>query len=137
VLLHRLLAADQWRVFARPAKRLKPGDTVHFADGLSAMVEEKLVSGEVVLRFNRAGAALRDALALHGQMPLPPYIERLRAADERDRTDYQTMYARVEGSVAAPTAGLHFTPALLEALAAKSVSHAFVTLHVGAARFCR
>lgn len=135
VLLHRLLAADRWRVFARPAKRLKAGDVVQFADGFSATVEDRLESGEVVLRFNYAGDALRGALEAQGRMPLPPYIERIRHADAQDRADYQTVYAREEGSVAAPTAGLHFTPALLEQLRARGVLHTFITLHVGGGTF--
>jgi S-adenosylmethionine:tRNA ribosyltransferase-isomerase len=134
-LLHRAQGADTWRAFAKPAKRLKAGDTVMFAAGFSASVLEKLPSGEVVLRFNVAGATMRAMLDGYGEIPLPPYIQSQRTADARDRADYQTMYAAHEGSVAAPTAGLHFTPALMAALDARGVARALVTLHVGAGTF--
>jgi S-adenosylmethionine:tRNA ribosyltransferase-isomerase len=98
-------------------------------------VEAKGEGGEVTLRFELAGAALDQAVALHGVMPLPPYIAAQRAEDERDRSDYQTVYARAEGSVAAPTAGLHFTPELLDRLARRGVGLERVTLHVGGGTF--
>jgi S-adenosylmethionine:tRNA ribosyltransferase-isomerase len=98
-------------------------------------VESKGEGGEVVLAFDRAGAALDQAVALHGMMPLPPYIAAKRAEDDRDRADYQTVYATHDGSVAAPTAGLHFTPDLLARLAERGVGLQRVTLHVGGGTF--
>ena len=132
-----LLEGDnaEWRAFVRPAKRLKPGDTLHFGQ-LSADVVAR-EGGAATLRFDRQGDALQTALAREGNMPLPPYIGRKRAVDERDRTDYQTVYAGAGfgESVAAPTAGLHFTPDLFAALGARGVEIARVTLHVGAGTF--
>jgi len=104
-------------------------------EGLSATVLSKGEDGLITLRFDRAGPALDDAIRAVGVMPLPPYIAAKRPEDERDLTDYQTVYAQHDGSVAAPTAGLHFTPALLEAIRAKGVSTHAVTLHVGAGTF--
>lgn len=142
--LHRRLTPDRWSAFMRPGKRLKVGDRVAFgarddraceADRLDATVAEKHEGGEVVLAFDLSGPDLDVGIARHGDMPLPPYIAAKRGEDERDRADYQTVYAREDGSVAAPTAGLHFTPDLLAALKAKGVSTHFVTLHVGAGTF--
>ena len=130
--LHQQHSDRCWRAFAKPARRLRPGDTIRFADGFSAAVEGR-DGPEVSLVFDRQGAALGEALQGHGAMPLPPYIR--RAADARDRDDYQTVYARREGAVAAPTAGLHFTDRLLQALDARGIARRFVTLHVGAGTF--
>jgi S-adenosylmethionine:tRNA ribosyltransferase-isomerase len=102
---------------------------------LDATVEEKGEAGEVTLRFDLSGAALDEAIASVGHIPLPPYIASKRPEDEQDRRDYQTIYAREEGAVAAPTAGLHFTPELFEKLDKKGIGRAFVTLHVGAGTF--
>lgn len=135
VTVHRAEAPERWRAFARPAKRLRPGDTIHFADGFAAEVAEKGEAGEVTLRFDRAGSALREALARHGHMPLPPYIKRPEGADACDARDYQTVFARCEGAIAAPTAGLHFTRRLLDALERGGVRQATVTLHVGPGTF--
>jgi len=135
VTLHKSVAAARWRAFARPAKKLRPGDAILFGDGLSAAVTDKREGGEVELVFDRAGPELMAALAQVGRMPLPPYIKRPDGADERDRTDYQTIFAAKDGAVAAPTAGLHFTPALLAALEARGVARIAVTLHVGAGTF--
>ncbi len=132
VLLHRALDASRWQVFAKPAKRLKVGDTLMF-EGLAAVVEEKYDSGEIRLRFDRSGSELMSAVEALGVVPLPPYIR--RDADARDRMDYQTIYAREGVSVAAPTAGLHFTPELLTSLEKCGVLFAHVTLHVGAGTF--
>ncbi|WP_416897504.1 MAG: tRNA preQ1(34) S-adenosylmethionine ribosyltransferase-isomerase QueA [Minwuia sp.] len=132
--LHMRLDGSSWAAFARPAKRLREGDTVIF-DGLTAEVAEKREAGEVVLRFDRGEAELMAALHAAGEMPLPPYIASKRPTDERDRTDYQTVLADREGAVAAPTAGLHLTEALLAKLAAKGVELARLTLHVGAGTF--
>ena len=133
--LHRRVGPGAWRAFAKPARRLKPGDRIDFAPDFMAEVTAKGEGGEVELRFPCSGAALISALERHGSMPLPPYIKRPGGADARDRTDYQTLFARIEGAVAAPTAGLHFTPRVLEALKARGVETAAVTLHVGAGTF--
>jgi S-adenosylmethionine:tRNA ribosyltransferase-isomerase len=132
--LHKAIAPDRWRAFARPAKRLRPGDRVDFAADFAAEVMSR-EAGEVELRFASAGAELLALLQRHGRMPLPPYIKRADGADERDRHDYQTVFAAKDGAVAAPTAGLHFTPALLDALEARGVRRSAVTLHVGAGTF--
>lgn len=134
ILLHKPHGGN-WAVFAKPAKRLQPRDTIRFAEGFEALVLTKLESGEVVLRFNCGDAELPDMLQRHGHMPLPPYIEKLRHAEARDRQHYQTVYARHDGSVAAPTAGLHFTESLLQALDGAGVIRAHVTLHVGGGTF--
>ena len=139
VTLHKRERAPRWRAFARPAKRLRPGDRIGFAADLAATVEAR-DGGEVTLSFDAGdgtpldNAALAERLERHGAMPLPPYIGR-GGGDARDRADYQTVFARAAGAVAAPTAGLHFTPALLDALAARGIGRAMVTLHVGAGTF--
>jgi S-adenosylmethionine:tRNA ribosyltransferase-isomerase len=142
--LHRRLSPHRWAAFMRPGKRLHVGDRVRFGavddracEGavVDARIEAKGEGGEVVLAFDLSGAHLDSAIALTGVMPLPPYIAAKRAEDDRDRSDYQTVYAREDGSVAAPTAGLHFTPPLLDALKAGGVSLHHVTLHVGAGTF--
>ena len=130
--LHRRLGDNRWQAFAKPARRLKPGDTVRFAEGFCATVEAR-DGPEVSLVFDRGGSALTEALQRHGAMPLPPYIR--RDVDGRDRDDYQTVFARCEGAVAAPTAGLHFTERLLQAIDARGITRRFVTLHVGAGTF--
>ncbi len=134
ILLHKM-HGEYWHCFARPAKKLHLGDQIKFSEDMYATVEDRLESGEVVLRFNISGAAFYEALARIGQMPLPPYIARMRPTDAQDATDYQTIYAREQGSVAAPTAGLHFTPQLMAALHARGVQCVYVTLHVGAGTF--
>jgi len=136
--LHMRVAPNRWKAFIRGAKKLKPGDIIDFsANGhaLKAEVAAKGDEGEAELDFDRSGADLDAALALVGHVPLPPYIASKRAEDERDRKDYQTIYAREEGAVAAPTAGLHFTDRLFAALDAAGIHRAFVTLHVGAGTF--
>ncbi len=115
--LHRRLDGSRWRAFVKPAKRLAAGDVVRFGEEgrvcflgqLDATVEAKGEGGEVTLSFAFHGPVLDQAVAERGDMPLPPYIAARRAPDERDRLDYQTVFAQAEGSVAAPTAGLHFT----------------------------
>jgi len=134
-LLHKREASDTWRAFVRPAKKLNLGETIEFAEELAAKVEEKGDGGEVVLRFSSAGAALDAAIAQAGEMPLPPYIAKKRETDEQDKTDYQTLFARMPGAVAAPTAGLHFTPELKAGLERSGISFARLTLHVGAGTF--
>jgi S-adenosylmethionine:tRNA ribosyltransferase-isomerase len=135
VTLYRDLGGGLWRAFAKGARRLRPGDRIAFAEGFAAVVTEKHPEGDATLQFELAGEAFREALARHGSMPLPPYIKRPRVGDPRDRSDYQTIFARAEGAVAAPTAGLHFTPALLEALAARGIGWTTLTLHVGPGTF--
>ena len=133
--LHKRTGPDSWDAFARPAKRLRRGDVITLSDSLSAVLRAVRPGGEVSLRFDCAGRALDAAIAACGEMPLPPYIGGKRPADAQDRADYQTIFARQEGSVAAPTAALHFTDRLMTALAARGIGHAFVTLHVGAGTF--
>lgn len=132
--LHQPVSGDTWRAFVRPARRLKPGHDIVFAAEFRARVEGKIPSGEVVLRFDRAGTDLLAALERYGGMPLPPYIKRA-AIDSRDAADYQTVFAARPGAVAAPTAGLHFTPELLARLTEAGIDRAVVTLHVGAGTF--
>ena len=134
VTLHQMIGPDSWRVFAKPAKRLRPDDRVTFAPDFSARVVERGPQGDVVLAFDRAGPHLIAALHEHGAMPLPPYI-RGGVADAQDQADYQTLFAKEEGAVAAPTAALHFTPALMDGLAARGIGTAMLTLHVGAGTF--
>jgi len=139
--LHKREGDDLWRAFARPAKKLKQGEIIRFAsnaDGLESLdaeVRDKGEAGEVLLAFPLAGAALDKAIERIGQMPLPPYIARRRPTDARDAGDYQTLFAQRSGAVAAPTASLHFTPALVAVLDARGVAIEKVTLHVGAGTF--
>ena len=143
VTLIEKLGTDRWQALARPAKRLKAGDRILFGEGnnacllgsLAATVDARGEDGEVTLSFDLAGAALDDAIHMLGNMPLPPYIASRRSADDQDRSDYQTLFAREEGAVAAPTAGLHFTAGLMRALADRGISEHFVTLHVGPGTF--
>jgi S-adenosylmethionine:tRNA ribosyltransferase-isomerase len=135
VTLIEAVAADCWKAFAKPARKLSPGDGLVFADELAAEMVARGEGGEVTLRFSMGGDALMAALARHGRMPLPPYIKREHGADRRDEDDYQTMFATRPGAVAAPTAGLHFTPDLLQRLEGAGVRRAVLTLHVGAGTF--
>lgn len=123
-----------WRALAKPLRKLRVGERLHFAGRLSAMVEA-IGEGDATLRFDAEGEAFDAALAAVGAMPLPPYIAALRAPDEQDREDYQTVWARAPGAVAAPTASLHFDEALLARLAGMGLGFAHVTLHVGAGTF--
>ena len=136
--LHKREGVDLWRAFLKPAKRVADGEAIAFgtlADPLDATCLEHAGEGEVVLRFALAGAALDAGLERHGAMPLPPYIAGKRAVDGRDAADYQTLFADKPGAVAAPTASLHFTPALVAAIAARGVAIHRLTLHVGAGTF--
>ncbi|HEV7246883.1 MAG TPA: tRNA preQ1(34) S-adenosylmethionine ribosyltransferase-isomerase QueA [Shinella sp.] len=133
--LHMRIAGDRWKAFAKPGKRIKLGDRITFGDSLTAIVEAKGEGGDITLHFDTSGPELDRAIATVGHIPLPPYIASKREDDEADRRDYQTIYAREEGAVAAPTAGLHFTDALFETLDALGVERHFVTLHVGAGTF--
>jgi S-adenosylmethionine:tRNA ribosyltransferase-isomerase len=141
--LHKRLDASRWLAFARPSKRLQGGDRIRFGhDGrvcllgqLDATVVAVGEAGEVELSFSLHGPYLDEAIEALGDPPLPPYIASHRQPVPADAESYQTVYARQAGAVAAPTAGLHFTPALLAALAARGISRHFVTLHVGAGTF--
>ncbi len=145
ILLHRRLGEDRWLVFARPAKRLEIGDRVVFGEmsegiacelgRLLARVAAKGEEGEIELAFDFRGPVLEEAIERFGHMPLPPYIAGRRAEDGRDEKDYQTVYAREPGAVAAPTAGLHLTQALIAKMRDGGVAIAHVTLHVGAGTF--
>jgi S-adenosylmethionine:tRNA ribosyltransferase-isomerase len=134
---------SRWRALVKPARKLAPGDVVRFGEEgrvcflgqLDATVEAKGEGGEVTLAFAFHGPVLDQAIAERGDMPLPPYIAARRAPDEQDRSDYQTMFAREEGAVAAPTAGLHFTEGLLARLEERGVAVHRVTLHVGTGTF--
>ncbi len=126
---------ETWRALVKPGKRLKQGDGLFFDDGLFASIEAKDENGELALKFDRAGAALDEAISKIGAPPLPPYIAGKRAPDADDVSDYQTVYAAKQGAVAAPTAGLHFTDELLADLDKAGVERQVVTLHVGAGTF--
>lgn len=123
-----------WRALAKPLRKLQLGEVIRFSDRLSATVAEKTET-DLTLAFELTGDDFDAALAEAGVMPLPPYIAAKRAADDQDRTDYQTVFARHSGAVAAPTASLHFDEQLLQALADKGVDFTEVTLHVGAGTF--
>jgi S-adenosylmethionine:tRNA ribosyltransferase-isomerase len=134
VTLHKRSGTDRFFAFAKAARRFQPGDRLNFTFGLGAQVLTR--SGrDVELGFDRAGTALDQAIARSGMVPLPPYIVVRRAPDARDLADYQTVYAAHDGSVAAPTAGLHFTLQLMEELMHQGIGMAPLTLHVGAGTF--
>ncbi|MEJ0076990.1 MAG: tRNA preQ1(34) S-adenosylmethionine ribosyltransferase-isomerase QueA [Alphaproteobacteria bacterium] len=141
--LIKRLDGSRWSAFVKPAKRLAVGDTVRFGDEgrvcflgqLDASVEAKGEGGDVTFAFSFHGPVLDQAITERGNMPLPPYIASRRAPDDEDRADYQTLFAHDEGSVAAPTAGLHFTDDLVARLRARGVGLHAVTLHVGAGTF--
>jgi S-adenosylmethionine:tRNA ribosyltransferase-isomerase len=141
--LHSRIDGSRWRAFVKPAKRLKAGDVVRFGEEgrvcflgqLDATVESKGDRGDVTLAFAFHGPVLDQAIEERGAMPLPPYIATRRPPDEQDRSDYQTVFARIEGSVAAPTAGLHFTEPLVARLRERGIGVQLVTLHVGAGTF--
>ncbi|HEX6071854.1 MAG TPA: tRNA preQ1(34) S-adenosylmethionine ribosyltransferase-isomerase QueA [Sphingomicrobium sp.] len=132
--LHKREGPREWRAFLRNAKRARHGDTIEFGEGVNASVVEKSEDGSALLHFH-GDEPVELLLERAGRMPLPPYIASRRAVDEADRDDYQTMFARREGAVAAPTAALHFTPRLLEALDARGIRRETLTLHVGAGTF--
>jgi S-adenosylmethionine:tRNA ribosyltransferase-isomerase len=134
--LHMRTADDEWLAFAKPGKRLKVGQRVAFADDFSAKVIEKMEGGDIRFRFNCGGEELFQCLEKYGRMPLPPYIERKKEGElKTDRRDYQTVFAKEEGAVAAPTAGLHFTDSIFQALEKRGIGFETVTLHVGAGTF--
>jgi S-adenosylmethionine:tRNA ribosyltransferase-isomerase len=145
VTLHARENDNTWRAFARPAKRLALGERIRFGESsesmacllaaLDATVLAKDEGGEVTLAFDLTGPALDEAIASLGQMPLPPYIASRRVTDAQDEHDYQTMFAENSGAVAAPTAGLHFTPELIAELETRGIALHRLTLHVGAGTF--
>lgn len=132
--LHKREGPRRWRAFVRNAKRVRDGDTIDFGAGVTAMASDRGADGSIALDF-AGDEPVELLLERAGRMPLPPYIAAKRPTDARDADDYQTMFAREAGAVAAPTAALHFTPALLDALAAAGIGHVTLTLHVGAGTF--
>lgn len=132
--LHKREGPREWLAFIRNARRLRPGDTIEFGGGVEASAVERCEDGAFRLHFH-GDEPVELLLERAGRMPLPPYIASRRPTDESDRADYQTMFAREEGAVAAPTAALHFTPRLIEALDARSIRRETLTLHVGAGTF--
>ena len=132
--LHKRQGPREWQAFLRNAKRVRPGDTIEFGDRVSASLVEKRDDGSGLLHFH-GEEPMEVLIERAGRMPLPPYIASRREVDEADREDYQTMFAREEGAVAAPTAALHFTPELLEALERRGIGREVLTLHVGAGTF--
>ncbi len=132
--LHKREGTRAWRAFIRNAKRLREGDRIDFGHTVAAIASDRADDGSFLLTFE-GDEPVEALLTRAGRMPLPPYIAGKRPADARDEADYQTMFARDAGAVAAPTAALHFTPALLQSLAARGVEHATLTLHVGAGTF--
>src|SRR5439155_6534599 len=132
--LHKREGPREWQAFLRNAKRAPVGDPIDFGAGVIASVVEKHADGSALLHFN-GEEPVELLIERAGRMPLPPYIASRREADEADRADYQTMVAREDGAVAAPTAALHFTPGLLEALDARGIGREALTLHVGAGTF--
>ncbi|MCW1381783.1 tRNA preQ1(34) S-adenosylmethionine ribosyltransferase-isomerase QueA [Novosphingobium sp. KCTC 2891] len=132
--LHKRLDLRRWQAFVRNGKRLREGDTIEFGAGVTAAAEARFPDGSWTLHF-AGDEPVEVLLERAGRMPLPPYIAGKRETDEQDRRDYQTMFAREEGAVAAPTAALHFTPELMAALAQAGIAHETLTLHVGAGTF--
>ena len=133
--LFKQIDLSTWETLIKNARRIHPKDVLTFADDFEAVVIKKTDAGSVIVQFNHQGADLFAKLHEVGTMPLPPYIKRLRGGLESDKADYQTMYARHEGAVAAPTAGLHFTERIFDMLKARGIHHEFVTLHVGGGTF--
>ena len=132
--LHKREGPREWQAFVRNAKRIRVGDTIDFGQGVAASVVDKAEDGSALLHFH-GDEPVELLLDRAGRMPLPPYIASRREVDEADREDYQTMFAREEGAVAAPTAALHFTPRLLDALDERGIGRETLTLHVGAGTF--
>jgi len=133
--LHKMYDEKSWWAFAKPGKRLKLGNEISFGENFSAIVLQKDDNRGVLLEFNKVGKELIESLEKYGIMPLPPYIDRLNGADSADFSDYQTVFAKNDGAVAAPTAGLHFTTELLEKIKEKGIEIVNITLHVGAGTF--
>jgi S-adenosylmethionine:tRNA ribosyltransferase-isomerase len=135
LLLHKRIAPDGFLALARPARKLSSGDELIVAPDFTVRIREKREAGEVEVAFGIGGVALDRAIERFGEMPLPPYIARRRPADARDTGDYQTVFAVRQGSAAAPTAGLHFTPDLLARLQGSGIGRSEITLHVGPGTF--
>ncbi len=135
VTLHMQISPNIWSAFARPARKLKINDRIYFRDNFFTDVIEKLNGGEVMLSFNKSDKDLMHQIEKFGTIPLPPYIKRKNLSDKQDISDYQTLHADKKGAVAAPTAGLHFTPKIMRTLKAKGIKIAMITLHVGAGTF--
>ena len=135
VTLHKQKDGASWYSFVRPSKKLKKGDRIIFGEEFWAKVEKKLDRGEVLLSFNIDGAGFKNNLRRYGSVPLPPYIKRSKVSDENDSSDYQTYFAKKDGAVASPTAGLHFTEKLLGKIKKRDVTMVPVTLHVGGGTF--
>jgi S-adenosylmethionine:tRNA ribosyltransferase-isomerase len=135
ILLHKKRTDNTWLAFARPGKRLRVGDEIIFAPGFAAEILQKHDGGEITVKFSVPDEKLPEFLQKYGEPPLPPYIRREAGEARQDQARYQTIYAAREGAIAAPTAGLHFTPELLAKLEAKNISRVNVTLHVGAGTF--
>ena len=135
VTLHQPIDDVSWHAFAKPARKCRLGDRLIVGPGFDALVVGRGDHGEIALRFSLGGQDLMEALRRFGLMPLPPYIKRSETGNDADRQDYQTLFAQHDGAVAAPTASLHFTEALMAKLGRRGVHHAFVTLHVGAGTF--
>lgn len=134
VTLHKRIDLRRWQAFVRNAKRVREGDLVEFGGDVRAIAQERLDDGSFVFAFE-GDEPVEILLERAGRMPLPPYIASKRPTDERDRQDYQTMFAREDGAVAAPTAALHFTPDLISALDGAGIGRETLTLHVGAGTF--
>ncbi|MGQ0590159.1 MAG: S-adenosylmethionine:tRNA ribosyltransferase-isomerase, partial [Sphingosinicella sp.] len=132
--LHKREGPRDWRAFLRNARRVRDGDRIEFGAGVAALASERAADGSALLQFE-GKEPVELLLERAGRMPLPPYIAGRREADARDAEDYQTMFAREEGAVAAPTAALHFTPGLMATLAEAGIGHETLTLHVGAGTF--
>ena len=133
--LMKHLGPGRWRAFAKPARKLSGGDVLLISEGFAATVEAPHQDGQVVLKFAFSDDVMMEALHRFGTMPLPPYIRKHRAVDDQDAVDYQTVLARHDGAVAAPTAGLHFTEELLHRLSEAEIERGEVTLHVGPGTF--
>lgn len=133
--LHQRISCDSWRAFAKPAKKCSQGALIQFGDDFHAQIKSRGENGEIILQFPDKDDCLDKKIERYGVMPLPPYIKRPHSGDAADRYDYQTVFARYAGAVAAPTAGLHFTDDLRQRLIKKGIHFAEVTLHVGAGTF--
>ena len=135
ITLHKQVNPGTWLAYAKPSRRLKVGDTVEYSEQFWSKVIEIRAMGEILIEFNIIGSEFFSVLKRYGNPPLPPYIKRSSLPDSSDLKDYQTIFAKEDGAVAAPTAGLHFTPEIMSKLAEKGIATAPLTLHVGAGTF--
>jgi len=133
--LHKQISEDSWLAFAKPAKKCILNSVIDFGDGFEAIVDERRSAGEALIRFNYSSNSLTQKIEKYGKMPLPPYIKRGREGDNSDVVNYQTLFAKKTGAVAAPTAGLHFTPELKQSVLDAGAQIEMVTLHVGAGTY--